>query len=191
MKIVKGEAGYLRSQKKIEIIKAAVSFGLVFAILITGIVTTGNRLNWMTIIAVLGCLPASKVLVGVITRMPYKSIDKKMADEIAGKTTYLTTVYDMIITSREKIMPVECMVISDHTVCGYASSKKVDVQYAADYIKQMLNQNKIDHVTVKLFDGYTKFITRAEGMNNMAAIDEPESKEREELIRQLILSISM
>lgn len=193
MKVIKGCPGYLREQKKKEIIKAIIAFGLVAAILIVGIVTTGSRLNWFTLIAILGCLPAAKVLVGVISRFPYQSIDSSYVEEIEKCTDCLTVAYDMIITSREKIMPLSCVVVADDNVIGYTNSEKVDLEYLAKHIKQILGQNNYGNVSVKIFKEYKKFVTRAEGLNNMAKVDldRLDCKEREEEIRALILCISM
>ena len=80
MKIKKGDAGYIRSRKKLVIIRTALLFGIVIALLGLGIWQTGDRMNLLTIVAVLGCLPASKSLVEVILIFPHHSIvDERVA----------------------------------------------------------------------------------------------------------------
>ena len=54
MKIQKGDAGYLRRRKRLLILEAVVSFGLVAALVIVGYVTTKTKLNLLTVVAVLG-----------------------------------------------------------------------------------------------------------------------------------------
>ena len=90
-KVIKGEPGYLDYKKKAEIIRTVIYFALVAAIFILGYSQAHTRLNLMTVVAVLGCLPASKALVGVITRFPYPSIAVIRADEIKAKTCLLYT----------------------------------------------------------------------------------------------------
>ena len=80
-KIQKGKPGYLNYKKKVEIIRTIVYFAIVLAIFALGIWQTGTRLNLLTVVAILGCLPASKSLVGVIARFPYPSIDPDKAKE--------------------------------------------------------------------------------------------------------------
>lgn len=191
MRVAKGRPGYLVYKRKVELVKTIIAFALVLAVLFLGISQTGSRLNVMTIVAVLGALPASKMLVGVITRFPYPSIGEETAAEIAEKTENITVIYDMIITSREKIMPVDCIAISDNTICGYTHSEKVDLHYAATHIKRILEGNKFDKVSVKLFHGYKAFLSRAEGMNAMAAVEQSDTTEKEEMLKQIILNISM
>ena len=191
MKINKGDAGYITSRKKKVIAKAIIQFGIVAALVALGIWQTGDKMNWLTIVAVLGCLPASKTLVEVITIFPYKTIEKQIADEIASKTELLTVSYDMVLTTKDHFMPIDSVVISNNTICGYTSSEKVDTVYTAKHIKQMMHNNKFNDVSVKIFDNYTQFLTRAEGMNNIAAIDKNYSKQHEAALKNLILNLSL
>lgn len=190
-KVKKGTPGYLDYKKKIEIIRAFIYFGIVAAIFLLGYFQTGTRLNLLTVVAVLGCLPAAKVLVGVITRFPYRSIDKDRAEEIAEKTGHLTVCYDMVITSREKIMPVDCIVISGNNIFGYTHYEKVDLNVLAAHIKEILRQNQYTGLSVRILNEYKPFITRAEGLDHIAEVEKADTKEREDAIRRVILNISM
>lgn len=191
MKIQKGQPGYIKARKQKLLMFTVSEFGIVAALLLLGYFQTGTKLNLLTIAAVLGCLPASKMLVEFIAIVPYKTVDPEKYKETQEKASLLTTSYDMVITSKEKIMPVDAVVISGNTVCGYASSPKTDEAKAADHIKEMLRQNRMEKVTVKIFRDYTAFISRVEGMNNIAAIDRPDTKKQEQRIRNTILNISM
>lgn len=190
-KTAKGTPGYLDYKKKVEIIRTVIYFGIVAAVFFLGYSQTGTRLNLLTVVAILGCLPSAKALVGVITRFPYPSVDRKMAEEIDSRTEHLTVCYDLVITSREKIMPVDCIVISGHNIFGYTHYEKVDLNELARHIKSILAQNQITGLTVKILNQYKPFLARAEGLNNIAAVEKEDTKEREERIRSIILNISM
>ena len=178
MKIQKGDAGYLRRRKRLLILEAVVSFGLVAALMIAGYVTTKTKLNLLTVVAVLGCLPASRILVNLIMVMPHDSIDEATELEISAVTEELTVAYDLVITS-------------ENTICGYVPVKKVDVDYAAKHIKSIMKQNQFDKVVVKLFHDYKAFLTRAEGMNNIASVEQQDTRKHEEMIKGLLLDISL
>ncbi|WP_346911124.1 hypothetical protein [Faecalicatena orotica] len=190
-KIIKGNPGYLDYKKKVEIIRTIIYFALVAAVFFLGYSQAHTKKNLLTIVAILGCLPASKALVGVITRFPYPSIASIRAEEIKDKTGYITVIYDMIITSREKVMPMDCIVISGNTIFGYTNSEKVDVKYAASHIRGILNQNQFPDVSVKILNNYTAFLARAEGLNSIAAVEKSDTKELEEQMAHVILNISM
>lgn len=191
MKIEKGQAGYLTAERKKLGCQALIGFGVVLLILVVGYIKTHTRLNIFTVVAVLGCLPASKMLVEFITIFPYKTIDKKLSDEISEKSALLTTAYDLVITSKEKIMPINAIVISNHTVFGYAKNPKTNPDEAASYIKKVLSENNYPKTTVKVFSEYVPFLSRAEGLNNMIEVNHSADKELEQSIRKIILSVSM
>ena len=190
-KIDKGTPGYLDSQKKIEIIRTIIYFSLDLAIFLLGYFQTGSKENLLTVVAVVGCLPAAKALVGVITRFPYKSMDLERADDIAQKTDQLTVCYDMVITSREHIMPVDCIVISGDNIFGYTHYEKVDLNEVSTHIKTILAQNNYKGLHVRVLNEYKPFITRAEGLNKIATVEKQDTKQREEEMRAIILNISM
>lgn len=187
----KGSPGYLDYKKRMEILRAVIYFFIVAAIILLGYSQTHTKKNLLTVVGIVGCLPACKVLVGVITRWPYHSIAADKAKEITQKASLLTLAFDLVVTSTEKIMPIECVVISGNKIFGYVSNSKVDLNYAAKHIKTILNQNQYEGLTVKLFDQYSAFLARAEGLNNIQAIEKSDMKEYEEGIKNIILNISL
>lgn len=190
-KVVKGAPGYLEYKKKFEIIRTIIYFLFVAAIFFLGYTQTHTRKNLLTVVAVVGCLPACKALVGVISRFPYTSIAQKQADEIAEKARHLTVIYDMIITSREKIMPVDCIVISGNMILGYTRNKKVDLNNTATHISNILKQNGCSKVSVKILNNYSSFLARVEGMESMEKVEKHNAKDHETRIAGVILNISM
>lgn len=170
---------------------AVAEFAIVIALVILGYVQTGSRLNLFTVVAVVGCLPAAKMLVEFIAMSPHQSIEPDIYKEIEEKAPLLTKAYDLAITCNEKVMPVEAFVISGHTVCGYTRSQRTDEGKVSVYLKEMLKSNHVEKVTVKVFHDYTAFLARAEGMNNIMTVDRPSDRKRENTIRKLLLAVSM
>lgn len=191
MKIEKGQPGYLKSRKMRYLIYTLAEFGIVAALVILGYIQTGSKLNLFTVIAIVGCLPAAKMLVEYVTMAPYQSISPEIYQEIEAEAPLLIRAYDMVLTSTENVMPLTVVVLSGHVVCGYAADKKTDEVKCARYIKEILANNGYEKMTVKVFHDYKAFLARAEGMNNIAAVEQPESRKRERDIRKLILAVSM
>lgn len=190
-KCEKGTPGYLREKLKTEILRTAVYFAIVAAVFLLGYSQTHSKKNLLTVVAVVGCLPACKALVGVITRIPYKTVEPALADEVASKSLHLTAIYDLVVTSTEKIMPIDCMVISHEKVFGYTSGKKVDLQETASYLRKMLQRNDFPGVSVKLYDQYKPFLSIVEGLENIAAVEKADTREEERQIAQVILNLSL
>ncbi len=190
-KVEKGMPGYLEYKKKVEITRTVLYFAIVAAIILLGYSQTHTKKNLLTVVGIVGCLPACKALVGVITRLPYHSVALDWADDIKRRASHLTTAFDLVVTSTDKIMPVDCIVISGDKVFGYTSSQKVDLNYAAKHIKNILHDNQFPTVSVKLFNQYPAFLARVEGLNNIEEVEKNDNRQQEEAIRQVIFHISL
>ena len=191
MKIEKGHPGYIKARKVRYLMLAIAEFAIVTAVYVLGYMQTGTKANLFTVVAVVGCLPAAKMLVEFITMAPHKSIDVDKYQEIETKADLVIRGYDMVFTSSEKVMPLDAVVISGHVVCGYTSSPKTDETALARHIKNILQENHFEKMTVKIFHDYSAFLARAEGMNNIAAVEKTGTRKREKEIRKIILNISM
>ena len=191
MKIEKGQPGYIKARKVRYLMLAIAEFAIVTAVYVLGYMQTGTKANLFTVVAVVGCLPAAKMLVEFITMAPHKSIDVDKYQEIETKADLVIRGYDMVITSSEKVMPLDAVVISGHVVCGYTSSPKTDETALARHIKNILQENHFEKMTVKIFHDYSAFLARAEGMYNIAAVEKTGTRKREKEIRKIILNISM
>ena len=59
----KGQPGYIKWRKEKYLIGTIAEFAVVIALVVLGYVQTKTKLNLLTVVAVVGCLPASKMLV--------------------------------------------------------------------------------------------------------------------------------
>lgn len=190
-KLKKGRPGYIEARKRRYLLWAILEFAVVIAVFAIGYLQTESRLNVLTVVAVVGCLPASKMLVEFIVMVPFKGIDPEQYQEITDKAPLLITAYDLLLTCSEKLMSVEAVVISEHVVCGYTSNGKTDEKAVAEHIKELLESQNYEKMTIKIFHDYKAFLSRAEGLNNMASVSGAEPGRREKAIRTKILSVSM
>lgn len=191
MKIQKGTAGYISAKKRQIAMIIGLAVVLIAGLLVVGYMKYKTRLNWLTIVAILICLPVCRTLVNLIMLLPYTSISENTEMEISGNAENLIVLFDLVITSEKKAMKIDSIVISRNVVCGYAKSPKYDTDYAAKHIKSILEQNGIEKVTVKIFKDYVAFLSRAEGMQSIASVERNEPGRREKEIEQLILDISL
>ena len=191
MKIQKGKPGYIQDQKKKYLLWTLLEFAFVIIIFTIGYFQTGSRLNLFTVVAVVGCLPAAKMLVEWITLIPYKTIDSEKAKEVEEKAEHLTTVYDLVVTTEKKAMQVDAIVISNNTVFGYTSNKKTDPDEVTKSLKELFENTKHGKLTIKVFRDYVAFLSRVEGLNNIMAIEQMDTRKKEKSIRKRILSTCM
>lgn len=189
-RIPKGEAGYLDYKKKVEIIRTVLYFSLVAAIFFLGYSQAHSRNNLLTVVAVLGCLPSAKSLVGVIMRLPHTSVRVETTEEINSVADKLTIVYDLVLTSREKVIPIESILILENQVLGYVRNPKVDTDHGAEHIHSMLSQNGQDKVTIKMLCDYALFLAKAKELNALAG-DRKGERKQEKQIKGVILNLSL
>ena len=190
-KTEKGTPGYLSHKKHMEIIRTIIYFGIVAAIFFLGYFQTKTRLNLLTVVAVLGCLPAAKALVGVIVRLPYRSADRKIVADLSEKAGHLTTCYDLVLTSTEKIMAVVCIVVSGSTIFGYTHYEKTDPEETQKHIKNILSENGFTGFTVRILREYKAFLARAEGLDHIAAVEKADTSAQDRKICSLLLNVSL
>lgn len=188
-KIEKGNPGYLDQIKKGEIIRTTVCFVIAAVLLCAGYDWAHTVLNLLSAAAVLVCIPAIMALLDVIAHSSWSSINQDKAKEIASKTDLLTACYDVLIGEGKQKTPVDCIVISVHNVFVYTHYEKADTEELSGQIRSILEQNGYTGIPVKVLDRYTPFLARVEGLNNIAAVEREDTKEREEEIRRIFLDM--
>ncbi|MFQ9985024.1 MAG: hypothetical protein ACLRVS_04095 [Lachnospiraceae bacterium] len=94
---------------------------VVIAIFLAGYLTTKTRANYFSILAVLGALPAGKQIVALIMYLrakPIKADDYAALHQINSSPFML---YECVITSREAIFPLDCILVHKMNFCLFLS----------------------------------------------------------------------
>ena len=163
----KGTRGYLRTQKNYEILRTVLYFAISLALFIAGWVSTGSRENLLTIVAVLGCLPACKSLVEAIMFLRYKGCDERDAAQIAAHTEGLTGLYDCVFTSYEKNFCIHHLTVCGNTICGYTADPKFVEQAFYKHIQDILKKDNYRETSVKIFNDLDKYVKRCEQLKEL------------------------
>lgn len=165
---VKGTKGYLNSQKKYEVARTIIYFGISLSLYIAGYVTTKSNLNLLTIVAVLGCLPACKSLVGMIMFLRFHSLSQDIAGDIEKHSEGLFNLYDMVFTTYDKNFIIGHMVLRGNTVIGYACpQKKFDEAVLNKHLTDTLALDGISGITFKFFEDKSKYLQRMEQLKSL------------------------
>lgn len=164
---VKGQKNYLNTQKKFEIIRTALYFAISISLYVAGYIQTGEKTNLLTIVAVLGCLPASKSAVGAIMFLRFKSLSESSATTIESHTEGLCCLYDMIFTSYKKNFAVGHLTVCGNTVCGFSENKDFDETEFYKHISAILKMDGHKDITVKIFTDLSKYTNRLEQLKEL------------------------
>lgn len=183
----KGTKNYLNSQKKYEIIRTIIYFGISISLYIAGYVTTKSNMNLLTVVAVLGCLPGCKSLVSMIMFFRFKSLSEETAVDIEKHAEGLESLYDMVFTTYDKTSYIGHMVLRGNTVIGYAlPQKKYDEAALVKHLTDTLALDGISGVSFKFFEDLNKYTQR---MEQLKALDDNEKLN--ESVRKTLTSVSL
>ena len=181
--VPKGAFGYLNNRKKYTALRTVLFFSISAALYISGIIRTGSNKNLLTIVAVLGCLPACKSAVNFILFLRAKGCSDALHEKLVSyEDGSMTVFYDMYFTSYQKNYPLSHMALKGGILCGMTENPSCDCREAEKHLGQMLMQEGIKNVTVQVFYQEDKYIDRLSRLSGMWVEDH---KEREGIINLL------
>ncbi len=187
-KAVKGTYGYLKSKRNRVLIRTIAFFAISIAIFIAGYVTTGSRKNLLTIIAVLGCLPACKSLVNLIMFFRAKGCSRRAMELIRPVEGHLIGMYDMFFTSYQNNFSISHMVVEDKIILAYTEAENFHDKEFKEHLTTMLKQGGMKDMTITVTDDIQKYCEQLEGLNVMNQEYDPK---KDDEIRIVLYDISL
>lgn len=146
-------------------------FGISLSLFAAGYIQTGSRGNLLSIVAVLGCLPASKSMVGAIMFFRFQSCQEHTAAEIEQHSQGLSCLYDMVFTSYKKNYAVSHLTVCGNTICGFSENSKFEEDEFNKHIGNILKMDGHKNVTVKIFTNLSRYTERMEQMKTLDAAE--------------------
>ena len=171
-RIKKGEYGYISSQKKWTAVKTAALFLMSLSLYLSGYITTGSNKNLLTIVAVLGCLPAGRSAVNMIMFLRARGCDGALHERIAAHAGALPALYDCVLTSYENTFEVPHMVFKGNSLIGVAVASGFRTADCEKHLKKMCENNGVRDVTVKIFTDVPGYLRRLDQLRELAAEDD-------------------
>lgn len=174
-RIDKGDFGYINNHKIYTIFRTVLFFAMALGIYAIGYVNTGTNKNLLTIVAILGLLPASKSCVNMIMFLRFKSLDKSLHSRLKDSAQGTVLLYENVLTTTEKSYFLPAILYRNHTIISYCENKANEaLAIIENHLKESMKIEKID-VTVKVFKNEEQFIDRCIGLCRMEQDDEDKS----------------
>lgn len=196
-KVSKGKFGYTVSHRKWQIMKMLLYIALALGVFLAGYLTTKTTKNILSIVALVGSLPISKEMVGVIMSYRRKPMEKKLYEEISAKAGNLEQIYELLFTTNEKSYGVEAAIIEGKDVICYTVDPKCEVNVLQKHLLKMLDANGYKE-NVKVFTDYKKFMDRVGDLARREKEEIPYTQNptypdlnRDQLIKHLLLALSI
>lgn len=192
-KIVKGDYGYLNSKRQKQFLLFAIGVICVLAFYITGFFMFDGKTNVLTLVAVMAVLPTAKAFVGVYILFPHKALSVEQAQALE-KLSKHHFVYDVVLSSEEKIHFLPAVYYKDTTVLFYCNEKNVPLSDLESYVREIMIAKKEGEVcaevtTVKGFDSFDPFFNRIK--SETASCEDVPTTEAEDMIARVFAVFSV
>lgn len=184
-RVTKGQYGYMVYQKKFTMVRSILYLGISLAIFLMGRISTGTNANLLSIVAVLGCLPASKSTVNAIMFLRAKECSEDLHRKIEPVVRELEGGYDFLLTSYSANFALSHVVIRGNNLCSITEDPKCDVAKAQQHLEDLFRQNSFKGMTFKIFTEPGKYVERLQQLQKL----EKSGQEAEML--QLVGNISL
>ena len=159
-KVEKGEFGYLAYKKSRNMIKTIIAFAVVLVIFIIGFIIWKSKNNYLTMLAVVLVLPAAKFAVSYFVLIPHKNCDEELKSAIEERKGELNSVYDLVVSNKQKPVGIMAAVISDNQILAYTSAAKADKNLFETSVKEFLKNDGIQvYIPFPLFLGHNLYNT--------------------------------
>lgn len=185
----KGSYGYFNQKRRWEILKTILMFAVSFSLFFAGYNVTGKKANILTIVAVLGMLPASKSAVSMIMYLRYHGCSSQLHEKLTkefGDFDGILHSYDLVFTTYKINYQVPSVVVKNGNVCGICQKKETELNELNKHITQILSQNGLK-ANVKMFYQTDTYINRIRQLKELGESE----KNRDEEIRNVLHQISL
>jgi len=188
MKLTKGQYGCRNSSKRMRVLLTGIFIAAILLQLLARNLTDNPGVkNILTVMAVLTVLPMANIAAPLLASWKYRTPPRAFYERAAGYEDKFPVIYDLILTSRDLVMPMDAIAVHPKAVIAYCTNPKADASEAEQFLNEMLRQNKLD-ANVRVIKDERLFFKR---LDNLKPSAEYEVDGCEEYIIALMKSLSM
>lgn len=185
MKITKGQYEYVNYKKKSEGIKTLILYLIPIALFLMGYFTTHTKANLLTIVAVLGCLPASKMLISFIMNLRVKCVGEDIKSKIDSNIGQLNGLYNLYFTSYDCNFYLSHLVITNDSIIGLSLENDFKEEKFKTHLIKHLKLDGLTGISIKVFNNIDTYVRRLNELNKL------DTKLTNNQIQDLILNITL
>lgn len=187
-KYKKGEYGYRNSFKRWQLLKIGILAAFILAQLGARFFTeTQTVKNILTVMAVVTVLPAANLASPLVAILKYHTPSEEFHHMILPYEEKFTVLYDLVITTREYVMPMDAVIVHPTGVYAYCINKKILVPDAEKALNEMFAEQRLDP-NVKLTKEFPAFEKRIKSLKPASEYEDDGSVD---FAAKLLRSMSM
>lgn len=188
MKITKGQYGYRDSNRKGRLLITSILIVAILAQLLARYFTDGQSAkNILTVMSILTVLPMANMASPLIASWRYRTPSLEFYNRVSVYEEKCPILYDLVITSKEAVMPMDAVAIHPCGVIAYCSKSKVDAAKAEYFLNEMLSAQKLDP-HAKVIKEEAAFLRRLEGLKPASEYEDDKTAPH---VEALVKSLSM
>ena len=188
MRKKKGQYGYRDGNRKMRLILVLVLLAAILLQLLARYLTDNQAArNILTVMAILTVLPMANMASPLIASWKYRTAPAAFHKKAAAYESRFTILYDLIITSKDFIMPMDAIAVHPKGVIAYCTRQKVDPGKAEQFLNSMLTGQKLD-ANAKVIKDEAAFFRR---LDNLKPSSEYEDDGSLPYVEALLKSLSM
>lgn len=160
----KGEYGYRGYLKKLQ--TGMVLLGVAAILIQLGarhFIENQDFKNILTVMAVLSVLPMANLASPLLASWRYKTLEKGLYDVFRSFEDRCLMIYELVITSREQIIPVEAAAIHSSGIYLYIPLRKLNWKKAEEFLREELEHDR-SKLPVSIIREETEFLERLEAL---------------------------
>lgn len=156
----KGTKGYLNKYKKRQLLKTGIAFSIIIAIVITALLLEHTTKTVIIVAAIVGVLPAAKMLVGFIVVAWFSSYDGESVSKEQSK--FGRELFDLAISTEEKIIFVPYLFMTQDKIFAYVKpGKNFDKNKFKRYLQNWMKGESL-YFKVSIFEDDKAMIREVE-----------------------------
>lgn len=132
--------------------------------------------NILTVMAIVSVLPVANLAAPFLASFRYKTPELAFYQKLSPYGEQMAVLYDLIITSKELIMPMDGVLVHPQGVFFYCSDPKLPVQKAEAFLNDMFRSNRLDP-HAKVFAEEGAFFKRAASLKSADTYEDDGSVE--------------
>ena len=141
-------------------------------------------------LAVVLVLPAAKFAVSYFVLSPHKNCDKELKSAIEERKGELNSVYDLVVSNKQKPVGIMAAVISDNQILAYTSAAKADKNLFETSVKEFLKNEKLT-CAVLLYKDKDTYLEKVKNAALNFDVSKENSLDRKKYITDALLRMSM
>lgn len=168
----KGQYGYRRYHRRIQLLKVALGAVMILAQLLARNLTDNRSAqNILTVMAVLSVLPTANVASPLLASWKYQTIADGLYQRIQPLESKGILLYDLILTTKEQIIAGDAVLVHPNGVYVYCPDQNVNSAKAEQALNDIFAGHKLDR-NVKILKDEKSFMNRLQNIKPMSELED-------------------